>query len=108
MKLEEAVKYLKDSDGPQQLCIDKGLVTDPDDLLIYMEKAINLASELSFFSIQETEDDLIFNKDGVQYIQLFPAHYAVDLIESDLDLLNKGLSDLQIAHRLLDYRINDA
>jgi hypothetical protein len=108
MKLEEAVKYLKDSDGLQQLCITESLTTDPDDLLIYMKKALNIESELSFFSIEETEDYLIFNKDGVQYIQLFPAYYAVNLIESDLDLLNRGFTNLQIANRLLDYRINDA
>lgn len=108
MKLEEVVKYLKNSDGPQQLCIDEGLTPAPDEVLIYMVKALDLESKLSFFSIDETKDHVIFNKDGIEYIQLFPVYHAVDLIESDLDLLNKGFTDSQIAHRLLDYRINDA
>jgi hypothetical protein len=108
MKLEEAIKYLKESVGPQQLCIDEGLTTDPDEVLIYMVEALDLESKLSLFSIDETKDRVIFNKDGIEYIQLFPVYHVVDLIESDLDLLNKGFTDSQIAHKLLDYRINDA
>ncbi|MOA31148.1 hypothetical protein D3C78_1522900 [compost metagenome] len=67
-----------------------------------------MESEITLFEIEETEDDLVFEKEGVQYIQLFPLDYAIELIEFDLDLKNNGYSDLEIAQRLLEYRQKDA
>ena len=77
-------------------------------LLIYMKDQLDLESEIAIFSIEETDDDILFMKEGERYIQFFPVDHAVDLVESDLDLKNKGYSDLEIAKRLLEYRINDA
>jgi hypothetical protein len=48
------------------------------------------------------------NKEGVKYIQLFAVDHAIDLIEDDLDLKKKDISNLVIARRLIEYRINDA
>lgn len=77
-------------------------------LLIYLKNALELDSEISIFEIEETEDDLVFEKEGVKYYQLFSIDYAIDLIENDLKLKNKGYSTREIAQRLLNYRLNDA
>ena len=108
MKLVEIIKYLVDPEKIKELYQEQGLNTESEALLIYMQETLNLDSEISFFEIEETEDNLFFEKDGKQYIQLFSIDYAVELIELDLNLKDKGYSDMKIAERLLDYRKNDA
>jgi hypothetical protein len=58
--------------------------------------------------MEETDDDLIFEKNGLRYIQFFPVDHAIDLIQFDLNLKDRGYSDTEIAKRLLQYRLTDA
>lgn len=108
MKLIELIKYLTNPELLEELFQEQGLNIESEVLLIYMEGDLDLTSDISILEIEETEDDLIFEKDGLQYIQLFPIDYAIDLIEFDLNMKDKGYSDLEIAERLLEYRKNDA
>lgn len=108
MKLEDLIKYLINPEQLEVLYQEEGINIESEALLIYLKGALDLKSEISVFEIEETEDDLVFEKDGERYFQLFPIDYAIDLIESDLDLKNKGHSDLEIAKQLLDYRLKDA
>lgn len=108
MKLVDLIKYLINTDQLENLYQEKGLNTESEALLIYVKDALNLESEITIFGIEETEDDLIFESGGIMYFQLFPVDYAVELIESDLGLKGKGYSDLEIAERLLEYRLKDA
>lgn len=108
MSLSELVNYLISSNRLEEFYKDQGLNSESEALLIYMKVALNIDSEVSIFEIEETGDDLVFEKENVQYIQLFPLEYAVELIQEDLDLKDKGYSDLQIAKRLLEYREKDA
>lgn len=108
MKLLELIKFLTNPEKLKELYQEQKLNTESEALLIYMKGTLSLESEVVFFEIEETEDDLIFEKEGIKFIQLFPLEYAVDLIESDLNLKNKGYSDFEIAERLLEYRKNDA
>lgn len=108
MKLEQLIKYLVNPEQLEILYQEKELNTESEALLIYMNGALDLKSEISVFEIEETEDDLVFEKGGEKYFQLFPMDYAIELIESDLELKGKGYSDLEIAKRLLDYRLKDA
>jgi hypothetical protein len=108
MKLIELIPYLVHPGLFKELYQEEGLPTESEALLIYMKEDLNIESDITIFEIEETEDDLIFEKDGIKYYQLFPVNYAVDLIESDLQLKDNGYSDLEIAQRLLDYRLRDA
>lgn len=108
MKLVDLIKYLTHPGQLDKLYQEQGLNTESEALLIYLQGALDLKSEAIIFTIEETEDDIVFEKEGVQYIQLFPVDYAIELIESDLGLNNKGYSDLEIAQRLLEYRQRDA
>ncbi|MBL6445034.1 hypothetical protein JMN32_01855 [Fulvivirga sp. 29W222] len=108
MKLVKLIKYLTNPEQLVELYKEQGLNTESEALLIYLRGALELEADIAFFEIEETEDDLVFEKGGIQYIQLFPLDYAIELIESDLDLKNKGYSDLEIAQRLLEYRQKDA
>ena len=108
MKLQELTRYLINPEQLEDFYQEIGVDIESEALLIYMKGALDLKSEISIFEIEETKDDLLFEKDGIKYYQLFPVDYAVELIESDLDLRNKGYSDVEIAQRLLEYRLNDA
>lgn len=108
MKLEDLIKYLLNPEQLEVLYQEEEINTESEALLIYMNGALDLESEISVFEIEETEDDLVFERNGEKYFQLFPIDYAIELIESDLELKDKGYSDLEIAKRLLDYRLKDA
>ncbi len=108
MQLVELVDYLINVDQLNILYRKQELNNDSEALLIYMKDTLDIESETILFEIEETEDDLIFEKDGVRYIQLFPLDHAIDLIEFDLNLKNKGFSNLEIAQKLLQYREKDA
>lgn len=107
MKLIDLIKYLN-PENLNELVQQQGLNADSEALLIYMQEDLNLEAEISILEIEETEDEIVFEKEGIRYIQLFPIDHAIDLIEHDLNLKDKGYSDLQIAERLLEYRKYDA
>src|SRR5690554_2374555 len=102
MNVVELIKYLTNPEQLDELYQEQGINTESEALLIYLKDALDLESEITIFEIEETEDDLVFENEGVQYTQLFPVDYAIELIESDLDLKDKGYSDLEIAQRLLE------
>jgi len=108
MKLVELIKYLINPEQLDELYRAKGLNTESEALLIYLRESLDLESDVTIFEIEETEDNLIFKKEGIRYLQLFPVDYAVELIETDLDMKGNGYSDIDIAERLLEYRQRDA
>lgn len=108
MNLVELIEYLINPEQLGELYQEQGLNAESEALLIYLQDALDLECNIVILGIEETEDDLVFEKEGVQYIQLFPVDYAIELIESDLDLKNKGYSNLEIAQILLEYRRKDA
>lgn len=108
MNLTELINFLIHPEQLEELYKEQGVNTESEALIIYLRETLSLKSEISFFTIEETEGDLSFTKDGVQYIALFSVDHTLDLIEYDLDLKDKGYSDEAIAQRLLEYRINDA
>lgn len=71
MNLVELIKYLTNPERLGELYREKGVDTGSEALLIYLQKDLNLDSDVDIFEIQQTEDALLFEKDGVQYVQLF-------------------------------------
>lgn len=108
MKLIELIDYLLNPDKLEGLYANEKLNADSEALLIYMQGALDIESEVKIFAIEETDDNLVYKKDGVIFQQLFPLDYAIELIESDLNLKGRGFDNLEIAKRLLEYRIKDA
>jgi len=107
MKLVDLMGYLV-NDQVDQLYQDQKLNTESEYVIAYMQNEIDLESDIAFFDIEELDDSSVHQKDGVTYIHLFGISYMVELIAEDLELKGRGYSNLQIAKRLLEYRINDA
>ncbi|SDL83901.1 hypothetical protein [Pedobacter antarcticus] len=92
----------------EEFYIEHELDMDSEALIIYMKESLSMESEIYIYPIEETDDDLVYEKNGIKFIQFFPLDYALELINSDLQLMNKGLTDRAIAERLLEYRLKDA
>jgi hypothetical protein len=108
MTLIELIPYLINPVKLNELYLKWDLNIESEALLICMKLKLDLDSEIVFFEIEETEGYLIFEKDEMKYFELFPLEHAIDLIEFDLNLKDKGYSDLEIAKRLFEYRQKDA
>ena len=109
MKLVDLIEFLKDQDELEQLFEREKLNTESEAIIICMERALDIESEIKLFEIEETGGNLVFEKNGIRYIELFPAYHAMEIIESYFDKPEeKGYSNLEIAERLLEYREKDA
>ena len=108
MKLVELVKYLVEPELLNELYQEKELDKESEALVICMQGTIDMESEIAIFEIEKTGGDLIFEMDGKKYVELFTIGHTIDLIEYDLQLKDNGYSAIQIAERLIDYRLNDA
>lgn len=106
MKLIDLIPYLRNDNRLKELYIKEKLNLESEAVLIYMTESLKFESELTFFDIEETEDDLYYKNNGISYVQLFPLNYAVELVNSWLEV--QDLSDQDIAKSLLNYRIKDA
>ncbi|PTS97899.1 hypothetical protein DBR27_14820 [Flavobacterium sp. HMWF030] len=108
MKLIELIGILFNPEKLEKLIRALGLDTDSEALLVYMREDLYITADIQIFEVEETEDELLFEKDGIKYIQLFPIDHIQNLIEFDLNMKNKRFSETQIAERLLEYRKHNA
>jgi effector-binding domain-containing protein len=108
MKIVELISFLKSEEKLEEFCKVYDLIQNSECILIYMKEKIDIDSDIFFFAIEDTEDNIKFIKEDIVYIQLFPLFYASELITLDLDLLNKGFDNLEIAQRLIEYRVKDS
>ncbi|MDR2270405.1 MAG: hypothetical protein LBF27_05800, partial [Sphingobacterium sp.] len=76
-------------------------------LIVCLKDSLDLNSEIEIYGIEETDGDLIFEKDGNKYVELFPLDSVQEMVGEYVDTY-KGISNTEIAERLLDYRLNDA
>lgn len=108
MKIIDLIEFLIEPDKLPDLYAQYQFNEKSEAILIYLKEDLSIVSDVYLFEIEETEDDILYEKDNVKYIQLFPVDYAIELIESDLNLKNKRYSKEEIAKKLLDYRLKDA
>jgi hypothetical protein len=106
MTLTELVENLSKPDKIEKFIQSITPEIPTEALLIYMEGELDLNSKLSFLGIEETDDDLIYENNGVRYVQLFPVEMAIELIQMFKPTCNFEIA--KICKRLLAYRVNDA
>lgn len=108
MKLIELIGVLFNPEKLEKLISVLGLDNESEALLVYMKEDLYMTADIRIFEVEETKDELLFEKDGIKYIQLFPIEHIQNLIEFDLNMKNKGFSETHIAERLLENRKHDA
>jgi hypothetical protein len=97
---------LRQPNALNELYIDERLDRESEAVEIYMKDRLNIDSEIYFFNIEDTDDNLVFVKDSIEYYQLFTIDYAVEIIKSFR--FSDEVSNKEIAQRLIEYCINDA
>jgi hypothetical protein len=70
MKLIELITHLVEPNKLKEFYRVKGLNSNSEALLIYLQGALDLDSQLSILEIEETNDSLVFEKAGITYFQL--------------------------------------
>lgn len=108
MKLVDIIEHLMTHEKLEGFYYDKDFNLNSDEISIYMKDSINIDSEIYFFEVEETDGEVLYKKDGIEYIYFFPLEHTAELIQDELDLKNKEYTNLQIAQRLIQYRIYDA
>ena len=68
MKLINFIPYLKSFNSLEELYKLNNFNIKSDAILIYMEEALSVKSEIVFFEIEETNDDLFYKNNGINYI----------------------------------------
>lgn len=103
MDLIELVDKFKKGEKFEDFCKKENLNYSSEVIEVYMEKPLNLKSEVVFLDIEKTGGHLEYNINGTTFYNLFDFYYFQDFINE----ANK-LSSIEIADRILKYVINDA
>lgn len=69
MKFTEMIKYLKDRDKLEKLFEAEKPNTEPGAILICMENPLDISAAIKLFEMEETDGDLVFEKEGVSYTE---------------------------------------
>lgn len=109
MKLTELVGYLQSEETLEKISGVTSFTAEMDDMIAYMADKLDIDSDIFFFSMEETDDEVNIEKDGRQYIQLFPLILGVEFYSYFEEVfVIENYTEQQKAIRLLDYVMNDA
>jgi len=108
MKLAEIIRYLTNPNLIEQWFQESNINPETEAVFICCKEKLDIDSDVCLFTIDETNGDLFFEKNGAKYYELFDVEHAINLIEHDLQLKKREYTDMQIAVRLFEYRLNDA
>jgi len=108
MNIIELIPHLKSIDAAEAFVKSTAPNIEYDLVDIFMIGELGLNSEIIFFDAESISDNSIFQKEGIRYENLFPLNMAQEMVEEYVNIYKDGLSDLEIAKRLLDYRQRDA
>ena len=109
MKLSELVKYLDNESSLEKLYQERNLDNKSESILAYMKDELSIGSHIYFFPVEDTDDELKIEREGICYYQLFPLELGVEFYSYFIDEFETGkYSESDKAERLLKYVINDA
>ncbi|WP_343565244.1 hypothetical protein [Sphingobacterium sp.] len=73
MNVLETIKFSENPERLDELYIKMGipLDSDPEDLGIYCLNTLDLSSEICILNSEESNEELIFDRNGIKYILYF-------------------------------------
>lgn len=105
MNLLEFISYLKKPSEIEKIVLEQEPDLDIELADIYLEQELSIHSEMRFFNAEEIEGKLEMEYEGKKYVNLFPLDLLMEIYE---DYANTEGTDLEIAERIMSYRIKDA
>lgn len=108
MKIIELIPHLKSLNKAEALI--KTAIPDVslDVVEIYMKGEVALDSDIVLFDGDSIPLELKIIVEDIEYENLFPLYMAQEMVEEYVESFDDELSDMEIAKRLLHYRLNDA
>lgn len=107
MNLIELIDHLKTSLKAEQLINQQIPGVEFDLVELYMKDSLGFESEIAFFDVETIPGNLIIEIDGIKYENLFSLSEIQEIVEQYVEEY-PNWSDLDIAKRILEYRLNDA
>ena len=108
MKLLDFIPYLLAPQKMAEYYRQSGIREQSVAPLIYLCEALDVSSDIAVFELEETDDDLRFTKNGVDYVYLMAVDQAIELIEEEFAPKRNAVPLGEIARRLLEYAAYDA
>lgn len=105
MNLLEFIPYLKNPSEIEKIVLEQEPDLDIELADIYLEQELNIYSKLRFLNAEEINGKLEMVYKGKKYINLFPLDFLIEIYD---DYANTGGTNLEIADRIMSYRIKDA
>ncbi|WP_142685410.1 hypothetical protein [Chitinophaga polysaccharea] len=107
MKLIELIDHLKTASKAEQLRNQQIPDVEYDLVELYMKDSLSFESEIAFFDAETIPGYIIIEMDGIRYKNLFSLNLIQEMVEEYVAEY-PNWSDLDIAKRIMEYRINDA
>lgn len=101
------IDYLIDPEKLVDLVTQLNVNNESEALIACLKDSLEIDSEVAIFGIEDTDGKLKFEKDGNKFIELFPLEMLQEMTVEHVNTY-KGISNYEIAQRLIKYRINDA
>jgi len=105
MNLLEFIFYLKNPSKIEEVILQENKELDIDYADIYLEKELCIYSKMFFLDAEQIDGKIEIELNGKKYINLFPLDYLQDIFA---EFNEQGNTDLEIANKILSFRINDA
>ena len=107
MTLWQLIDHLKTLDRAEALVSRTIPEVIIDQVDIYLDGGLTVNYEVNLLDAERIDNRLEIEIDGKKLVNLFPLHMAQEMVE---EYVNSGeaLSDVDIAQKLIDYRIKDA
>jgi len=108
VKLNELISHLKSVEEAEKIISIEIPDVEFGSIDIYLKDRLNIESEIRFFDAETIPNNLVIEVDGINYVNLFPLPMTQEIVEGYANLSAPKLNDIEIAQKLLDYRIKDA
>lgn len=105
MNLLEFIPHLRRPSQLEQVVLEQAPDLDFELTDIYLEKELNIYSNMHFFNAEEIEGKIEMEYNGKKYINLFPLDYLQDIFDQYNET---GKNDKEVAQAIMNFRIKDA
>ena len=107
MNVINFIDYLINPEKLNDLLTKLNVNVESEALIVCVKDSLDINSEISIFDIEDTNGQLVFEKEETKFIELFPLEMVQEMA---IEYVNtyEGMLHYEIAQRIIDYRINDA
>jgi len=104
----EIIGHLKSIEKAQNFIKSELLNAEFDQIDTCLKGSLEVRSEVRFFDAETIPSSLLVEIDREQLVNLFPLNLLQEMIEEYENIPGRKLTNLEIARKILEYRMKDA